>query len=219
MRKKPALLLLPGWDDSDQALYRGVTADCERSGWACRTLNFPGTHASKERYESAARPDHLQDLLIAYDDLTAREDVDASAVAIVGVSYGGYIGALVTARRPVRWLGLRAAAIYEDHDWEVPKAKLDDDEQAALRRISLSPQDNLVLAACAQFRGDALVVEGEHDQVVPHTTTANYCKALRTARSLAHHLIPGADHALSQPRWRDEFKKILLDWLAEARAS
>ena len=52
-------------------------------------------------------------------------------------------------------------------------------------------------SAPAQFLGDALVVESEHDEVIPHPAVANYISALANAHSLTYRVIAGADHSLA----------------------
>ena len=59
----------------------------------------------------------------------------------------------------------------------MPKRRLDKDELAAYRRRPLDPEENRALRACAAFRGDVLMVESEHDDVVPHPVIANYLAA------------------------------------------
>ena len=89
----------------------------------------------------------------------------------------------------MRWLGLRVPALYKDEDWEVPKRQLD--TATSWRRTGdrvVAPQENRALAACAAFRGDVLIVESEHDDVVPHPVIANYLAAF-DARPLAD--LPG----------------------------
>src|ERR1700712_656820 len=109
--RAPAVLLIPGWDDDQQAHYQAIARDIEARGWRCRTLNMPGTSASRERLETVSRADHLHDLLVAFDALAAAPQVDGEAIGVVGVSYGGYLCAHLCAMRPLRWLVLRAPAL------------------------------------------------------------------------------------------------------------
>ena len=68
------------------------------------------------QYERVSREDNLHDVLAAYDLLRGQPAVDDQAIAVVGSSYGGYLAAILTSRRRVRWLGLRAPALYWDED-------------------------------------------------------------------------------------------------------
>ena len=114
-------------------------------------------------------------MLAAYDVLAAHRGVDPTRSRVVGSSYGGYLAAILTSLRPVRWLALRAPALYKDADWELPKRQLD--RRAGPGRLPAAPvrpEENRALRACAAFRGDVLLVESEHDDVVPHPVIANY---------------------------------------------
>ena len=90
------------------------------------------------------REDNLRDVLAAYDVLVGHPAVDPGAMAIIGSSYGGYLAALLSALRPVRWLALRAPALYRDEDWDVPKGKLDREELTVYRRIAVPPPKTIV---------------------------------------------------------------------------
>lgn len=74
------------------------------------------------------------------------------------------------------------------------------------------------LGACAQFRGDALVVESEQDEVIPHPALANYVAALANAHSLTCRVIEGADHSLSREPWERAYSELLVAWLKEMTA-
>lgn len=88
-------------------------------------------------------------------------------------------------------------------------------EFAAHRRLSLRAEDNRALGACAQFLGDALVVESGHDEIIPHPAAANYIAAFSNAHSLTYRVIEGADHALSRERWERAYTELLVNWLSE----
>ena len=70
---------------------------------------------------------------------------------MVGSSYGGYLAAILTSLRPVRWLALRVPALYKDADWAMPKGQLKREELDAYRRSAVPPEENRALAACAGF--------------------------------------------------------------------
>jgi dienelactone hydrolase len=163
-----------------------------------------------------SRPQNLDDLLAAYDWFAARHDVDPAAIAVVGISYGGYLAALLTALRPVRWLALRSPAIYKDQGWDLPKRKLHEDPDLhAFRRRTVPWQDNRALAACHAFGGDVLLVEAEHDEIVPHPVIDNYATAFDTAGSLTRRRIDGADHAFSGKPEQKAYTDVLVGWLTE----
>ena len=159
----PGVLFLHGWGGS-QEQYLARAREIAALGCVSLTVDFRGHAATEGQRETVSREDNLQDALAAYDALVHRRAVDASAIAVVGSSYGGYLAAILTTLRPVKWLALRAPALYKDAGWELPKQQLNKDpELHAYRRRHIRPQDNRALRACAEFKGDVLIVESEHD--------------------------------------------------------
>jgi pimeloyl-ACP methyl ester carboxylesterase len=134
----------------------------------------------------------------------------------VGSSYGGYLAAILTTLRPVKWLALRVPALYKDAGWELPKKQLHKDaDLPAYRRRHIRPQDNRALSACAAFNGDILIVESENDDTVPHRVIQNYVEAAKHAHSLTYRVIQGADHGLSQESAQRAYTSLLVNWLTE----
>src|SRR4030095_14197782 len=93
-------------------------------GWACVTFDMRGHAQTQAQFESVSREDSMRDVLAAYDFLAALRSSDWDSIAVVGSSYGGYLAALATALRPVKWLALRVPALYKDSEWRLPKLRL-----------------------------------------------------------------------------------------------
>jgi uncharacterized protein len=210
----PGVLFVQGWG-SGQEEYLPRARQIAALGCLCLTFEPRGVPRGHREHETVTREDNLRDVLAAYDLLAGQEAVDASAIGVVGASYGAYLAAILTALRPVRWLALRAPALYRDEDWGSPKRRLDRVELAAYRRRPLDPEENRALRACAGFGGDVLVVESERDDVVPHPAVANYLAAFGRAHSLTYRVIAGADHALSEAAWQDAYTSLLVTWATE----
>ena len=210
----PGVLLVHGWDGS-QDQYVARAHEIATLGCICLTFDLRGHVRHEAQRETVSREDNLRDLLAAYDVLIGHPAVDPSAVAIVGSSYGGYLAAIASALRPVRWLGLRVPALYKDADWHTPKSRLDREELAAYGGTVVVAGAKRGLAACAAFRGDVLIVESEHDALVPHQTVKNYVAACAGAQSLTYRLISGADHALSGKEWQQTYTSLLVGWMSE----
>src|SRR4051795_6890079 len=86
---------------------------------------------------------------------------------------------------------------------------------AAYRWLAISPDENRALGACAAFRGDVLIVESEHDDIIPHPVIANYMAAFEKAHSLTYRVIEGSDHGLSEEPWQQAFTTLLVTWATE----
>jgi pimeloyl-ACP methyl ester carboxylesterase len=211
----PGVLCVHGWGGSQQQY---LTRAREIAALGCISLTFDlrGHARTEPQQESVSREDNLRDVLAAYDELVAHPGVDASSIAVVGSSYGGYLAAILTTLRPVRWLALRVPALYKDAGWEVPKKQLHkQSDLRAYRRRHVRPQENRALKACAAFKGDVLVVESEHDDIIPHRTIENYIEACTHAHSLTYRVIAGADHGLSEAPAQRAYTELLVNWLTE----
>lgn len=210
----PGVLLVHGWGGSQQQ-YLARAHEIAALGCICLTFDLRGHARHQAQHEAVSREDNLRDALAAYDTLVEHPAVDTSAIAVIGSSYGGYLGAILTELRPVRWLALRVPALYKDEDWTTPKRKLDRKELAAYRRSTVRPEHNRALGACSKFLGDVLIVESEHDLLVPHPVIENYVAAFRRARSLTVRVIHGADHGLTERRWQQAYTTLLVNWMSE----
>ena len=214
-REFPGVLFVHGWGGS-QVHDLGRAKEAAGVGCVCLTLDLRGHAGDTAAAARASRADNLADVVAAYDWLANRSDVDKEAVAVVGISYGGYLAALLTSLRPVRWLALRSPALYKDEEWERPKLDLHRDaDLPAYRRRRLAPADNRVLQACAAFGGDVLLIEAEHDEILPHAVAENYLAAFVKAHSITARVVTEADHGFSGKTAQREYTDMLIKWLTE----
>ena len=210
----PGMLFLQGWN-SGQEQYLARAREIAALGCVCLTFEPRGVARDDPQGGTVTREDNLRDVLAAHDRLASQPGVDQAVIGVVGSSYGAYLAAILSSLRPVRWLALRAPALYKDADWAVPKQQLDRGELAAYRRSHVAAQDNRALRACAAFKGDVLVVESAHDDTVPHPAIASYLAAFENAHSLTHRVIAGADHGLSEEPWQQAYTSLLVTWATE----
>jgi uncharacterized protein len=210
----PGALFVQGWG-SGQEQYLARAREIAALGCICLTFEPRGVARDHPEHETISREENLRDILAAYDLLADQRAVDASAIGVVGSSYGGYLAAVLSSLRPVRWLALRVPALYRDEDWALPKRGLNKEELAAYRRSPVGAGENRALGACAAYEGDVLIVESEHDDVVPHPVIANYLAAFERAHSLTYRVIAGADHGLSEKPWQQAYTSLLVNWATE----
>jgi pimeloyl-ACP methyl ester carboxylesterase len=211
----PGVLFVHGWGGSQQQ-YLARAREIAALGCVGLTFDLRGHVRTQPQQETVSREDNLEDVLAAYDELANHPAVDASAIAVVGSSYGGYLAAILTTLRPVRWLALRVPALYKDAAWTLPKKQLHKDpDLPAYRRRRIPAHQNRALKACAAFKGDILVVESENDDTVPHPVIENYLEAAKQAHSLTYRVIEGADHGLSEEPAQRAYTAVLVNWLTE----
>jgi pimeloyl-ACP methyl ester carboxylesterase len=210
----PGVMLVHGWDGS-QEQYIARAHEIAALGCICLTFDLRGHASDRAQRDTVTREDNLADMLAAYDLLVGHPAVDESAVVVAGSSYGGYLAAVLSSLRPVRWLALRAPALYKDEDWMVPKNQLNRAEVAAYRATMISAEHNRALAASSAFRGDVLLVESQHDALVPHPVIENYLAAFKQANSMTYRVIKDADHSLSQKAWSQSYTSLLVNWVDE----
>ena len=211
----PGVLFVHGWGGSQQQ-YIARARTLAELGCACLTFDLRGHARTQSQHETVSREDNLRDVVAAYDVLAAHRNIDTTRMAVVGSSYGGYLAAILTSLRPVKWLALRAPALYKDADWELAKRRLKGQQDLdAYRRLPARPEESRALRACTAFTGDVLFVESEHDHIMPHQVLLNYREACVAVRSLTHRVIEDADHGLSEAPWQQSYTSLLVNWLAE----
>lgn len=211
----PGVLFVHGWG-GDQQQYVSRARELAALGCACVTFDLRGHAQTQAQFELVSREESMRDVLAAYDFLSMQHTVDSNSIAVVGSSYGGYLAALLTALRPVKWLALRVPALYKDSEWRLPKLRLR--REQALETYRLQPvnaDESNALRVCREFTGDVLIVESEHDAVIPHQVIVNYREACVGAKSLTYRLMEGADHGLSNEKWHRAYTAILVNWFNE----
>lgn len=211
----PGVLFVHGWGGS-QEQYLARAREIAALGCVCLTFDLRGHVGTRLQHETVSRDLNLNDVLAAYDVLASHRNVDPAAIAVVGSSYGGYLSAILTEMRPVKWLALRVPALYMDSGWKVPKRQLHKGEDLKDYRKSLVPAaSNRALRACVAFKGDVLVVESECDTIVPAAVIASYVEAFIQPRSLTYRVIEGADHGLTDAGFQRAYTALLVNWMKE----
>lgn len=214
-KRIPGVLFVHGWGGS-QAQYIARAREISALGCVCLTFDLRGHAATESQREKVSRESNLRDVLAAYDSLARHPQVDRSAIAVVGSSYGAYLSAILTRQRTVKWLALRVPALYVDEGWDMPKLQLHKaHDLQAYRRSFVPAHTNRALAACAAFEGDVLVVQSQCDDVVPPPVITSYREACVKVRSLTYRCIDGADHGLTDEKHQRAYTALLTQWLGE----
>lgn len=212
--KIPGVLFVHGWGGSQESDLMRATG-IAGLGCVCLTFDLRGHGDTLTQQQTVTREHNLRDLVAAYDLLAGHPLIDNSAIAVIGNSYGGYLASILTTLRPVRWLALSVPALYRDEEWAVPKRQLNREDLAKYRSAPVAATENRALAACAQYQGDVLLIEAEHDHLVPHSTLMSYLAAFEKAHSLTYRVIDGADHAMSGDSCQQAYTSLLVGWATE----
>src|SRR5256884_2010116 len=112
----PGVLFVHGWG-GDQRQYVARARELTALGCVCLTFDLRGHAQTQAQYDSVSREANTRDLLAAYAFIAALRNVDSDSIAVVGSSYGGYLAALLTALRPVKWLPPRVPPVYKESGW------------------------------------------------------------------------------------------------------
>lgn len=193
---------------SHQGGYRErAAATSESLGAICLTFDLSGHGESGGSRASLSARDHLDDCLDAFDTLAGESAVDAGRIGICAASYGAYLAAMLIARRAAASLLLRAPALYSDAELDLAGGPRDSGCQ--------TPETATALRNVAGYAGRVLILESEHDELIPHAVVEAYLSACRQGR---HEVIRGAGHRLSEPRWKAEFIEIIARWFGDTLA-
>jgi len=211
LEKNPAVLFLHGWS-SDRQGYRFRADPLVSLGFICLTIDLRGHGESDGKLEEFSRSDHLQDVLAAYDFLTKQKNVDSEKISVVGASYGGYLAAVLSGKRAVKNLVLRAPALYTNKDMDVPTAQLIIQRKEDFFKDMVPEADNLSLTGVRNIHGKFLIIESEKDQIIPHSVIEFYMGATKGKGKGTHLIMPGADHQLSKGEWKKDFIEHLVEF-------
>jgi dipeptidyl aminopeptidase/acylaminoacyl peptidase len=115
----PLAVLLHTWSFTLDQRHPGVEREAARRGWLLLVPNFRGRN---DHPEACGAPIAQQDILDAVAWVVARYPVDRSRIYVLGMSGGGHMTLLVTARAPTLWAAASAwvgigdlASYYHDH--------------------------------------------------------------------------------------------------------
>ena len=142
-------------------------------------------------------------------------EVDASRVALFGLSLGGAVAALAAARHPQR---ITALALW------YPALRLGENLRAAFRTLAAVPEEfdwagtrlgrayavdgwNLEVGAeLATYRRPVLIVHGDQDRAVPIEVSRAAVSATPDAELVT---IPGAAHGFGDANWEEAMRRTI----------
>jgi dipeptidyl aminopeptidase/acylaminoacyl peptidase len=148
------------------------------------------------------------DVVGAGQYLRSRADVDPSAIALWGGSYGGYLTALGLARNSD--LFAAGVDIHGCHDWNVVIRNFQPEyEPLRVPEAARSAFEASPMASVASWRSPVLLVHGDDDRNVPFSETVTLAEALRKQGVPFETLVfPDEVHGfLLHARWLEVFER------------
>lgn len=226
----PAVLFLHGFMAhriEANRIFVKMSRILEANGIASLRFDFRGCGDSDGDSAEVTLEGELSDAQKAFEFLSQHPQIDPQRIAVLGMSIGGGLGALLASKEP------RVSALLL---W-VPVANLmecmemvNDTEQDLNEIFNLPYVDHKgqrvgrdFLAGIPTFKpAETLknfnkpicVIQAEADQIVPVHQSEIYEEVFRGKNSLnARHLIEGSDHKFSSTVWQDQLFEKSTDFL------
>lgn len=213
-QRPPVAILIPGLDATKEELH-SFTEVFLRRGLA--TLCFDGPGQGESAAALPTRPDYEGAVSAALDWLQDREDVNADAVGVVGVSLGGYyavraaaleprVKAAVTVCGPFEWGNCWQALPSLSRQALRLSAGLQTEEQA--RRLV----GEFTLAGLAEdIRCPLLIIQSRADPRIPPEEKERLAREVRCPHQLV--LYEDGDHVCHNLSY--QYRPLVADWLGE----
>jgi alpha-beta hydrolase superfamily lysophospholipase len=210
--RPPVVIMVPGLDSTKEELQATAEYFLAR-GLATIAIDGPGQGESE--YDLPIEPAYEKVATAAVAYLATRDDVDAGAIGLFGVSLGGYYAA----RAAAYTAGLRAVvdlagAFRFDLDWdELPpqtratfqaRSGARSPGEARARAAELTLED-----AAAMIKIPLLIVGGGRDTIVPAYHQERLAKEVATADLVIY---PDGSHGVTNRAY--ESRSRIADWLA-----
>ncbi len=215
--KNPAILLAQGWTGEKKRSYQYAHA-LSALGYICMLYDARGHGESEGDINTATISDFLDDMLAAYDILSEIDGVDKENISAVGTSFGSYLIMLLSEKRSLKNIALRAPADYRNEDFDISKMKASGSDNPVVvdwRKQKKDPNSTFALRALSNFAGEVLIIESGNDTIVPHETIENYLNSVKEKSHLTHIVVKDAPHSIGDGEFRDEITKILVEWFKD----
>ena len=211
--RNPAILFIHGWTSEKKRSYQYAEA-LVKLGFIVMVFDMRGHGTSDGDIQKYTPKEFLKDCIAAYDYFSSLPGVDKGRISLVGSSFGGYLGLLLSSNRKIQNLAMRVPADYSDNTFDQPKwgNAGENPDVFKWRLIPKTYSEVSAYRALHKFKGNILIIESEKDTVVPHQSIQNYTNAVSDKRKLNHVVIKGAPHSMKDGKFKDKVTKILVNW-------
>ncbi|MDQ2993737.1 MAG: alpha/beta hydrolase [Pseudomonadota bacterium] len=191
--KEFSVLWLQGWSSSMDSHREAVERMAKQSNTVFATLDYAGHGLHKLPLEKSTRKQQHEGVVAIFDELKKR---NFDNIIVIGGSFGGYMTALLTAKRPVHTAVLRAPANYPDDEFELPYAQIFRTKDYAAY-IKTKDSDVMLFSSSAtraiqSYDGFVYILEHELDELVPSKVPKRYMEVAKHGNYL---IIPKTKHS------------------------
>jgi len=226
----PAAMLLHGFTGTKvepHRLFVKLGRALARCGIACLRFDFRGAGDSAGEFEETSIRTQMADTIEALRFLGRHPRVNSRRLALVGLSLGAAVAALVAGRTARRWRSLVLLAPVAEGAGILDNLSTPDavsalaqtgitDHGGTLVGISFIRQfaEMKPLREVSRCPCPVLIVHGEADDTVPVEHATLYERALRSpARPVKKVIIPGANHTFDSRLWEQRLLNETVAWL------
>jgi len=186
-------------------------------------FDFRGSGESEGEFEKMTVLTEVEDGMKIMDFLSKHPLVDRTRLGVVGLSLGGCIARLVaTERDDIKCLVLWSAVADIE---ELMREKQEEQGKELARKGYIDSGGNKVgknfwhalsqvkkLETLSNYKGEALIIHGTEDEVVPLEHAYRFKKVLPSCKLKE---IKGADHTYNRVEWEEEVLKETVNFLKE----
>jgi uncharacterized protein len=157
--KMPGVLLIHGWR-SGQDRFFDLAKQLADKGFVCLTFDLPGHQESGGDVNELSIENYLEAVITAYDFLIKIPKVDNQNITVIGSSFGSYLSAILSSKRPVKNLVLRVPSNYPDNEFKEIKVLKSSEFPGVMewRSNKLGPNETLSLKAVHDFTGNIFIM-------------------------------------------------------------
>ncbi len=191
--KEYCVLWLQGWTSSMDSHRESVERMSSQMNMAFATLDYAGHGLHKLPLEESTRKQQHEEVLAVFDEVKKR---GYEKIIVIGGSFGGYMAALLPAKRPVHTVVLRVPAIYDGSEFDLPhketKRWQNPDAYQEEKATAAYIKNNDAVRSIAGFDGFTYVLEHELDEQVPRIMPKTYFENAKHGNYL---IIPKTTHS------------------------